>query len=128
MKHVFKLCKLCNVQIPNKCMPNFCDACCMGKAHRLSFISFTINFTKPFELVFGDLWGHFPVVFTRGRTYFLTCVDAYSRYTWTYPLKFKFHTLPTLVQFKALVELQLYLKFKSVQTDGGGAYTIDSFS
>lgn len=81
------------------------------------FIGSNTVYTKPLELIFCDLWGPSPVQCIYGYTYFLTWVDAYSRYTWIYPLKIKSDTLTTLVQFKALVELQCRLKIKSVQTD-----------
>lgn len=48
--------------------------------------------------------------------------DAYIRYTWIYPFKLKSHTLTTFVQFKSLVELQLNIKIKYVQTNGGNEF------
>lgn len=112
--------KLCNVSIPNKQFPDFCNACCMSKVRRLpSNSSKTVN-TRSLELIFYDLWGPSPVHSISGCTYFITFVDAHSRYTLIYPLKLKSDTLVTFVQFKALVELQLNLKIKFIQTDGEG--------
>ena len=84
--------------------------------------SSTASYTKPLELIFCDLWGPAPVESFDGFTYFLTCVDAYSRFTWIFPLKLKSHTLQTFVNFKKMVELQYNSSIKSVQTDGGGEF------
>jgi len=99
--------KLCNIQLPNKSLSDFCTACCLGKVHRLPSFASQMTYIKPLELIFCDLWGPAPVVSSCGYTYFLTCVDAYSRYTWIYPLKLKSHTLSTFQNFKTMIELQL---------------------
>jgi histone deacetylase 1/2 len=113
---------LCNKNIPNKSLSDFCSACCLGKVHRLPSYPSTATYTKPLELVFCDLWGPSPVESSCGYSYFLTCVDAFSRFTWIYPLKLKSHTLLTFQNFKAMVELQYNLPIKAVQTDGGGEF------
>ncbi|PNX90814.1 histone deacetylase, partial [Trifolium pratense] len=92
------------------------------KVHRLPSVPSTANYTKPLELIFCDLWGPAPVESFDGYSYFLTCVDAYTRFTWIFPLKLKSHTLMTFKNFKSMVELQYNLPIKSVQTDGGGEF------
>ncbi|MCH80541.1 retrovirus-related Pol polyprotein from transposon TNT 1-94, partial [Trifolium medium] len=119
LKHILKL---CNQQLPNKNLSDFCSACCLGKVHRLPSVSSTATYTKPLELVFCDLWGPAPVESFGGYSYFLTCVDAYTRFTWIFPLKLKSHTLSTFQNFKSKVELQYNLPIKVVQTDGGGEF------
>ena len=115
--------KLCNEQLPNKNVTDFCLACCLGKSHRLPSVSSTTSYNAPFELVFCDLWGPASVESHGGQSYFLTCVDAYSRYTWIFPLKLKSHTLTTFRNFKTMLELQYNLPLKSsIQTDGGGEF------
>jgi len=113
---------LCNQNLPNKTLSDFCSSCCLGKAHRLPSFSSIASYTKPLELIFCDLWGPTPVESFDGFSYFLTCVDAYSRFTWIFPLKLKSHTLQTFVNFKRMVELQYNSSIKSVQTDGGGEF------
>lgn len=110
---------MCNVQNPNKDSFNFCNALCLGKAHRLpSHTSMTAN-TKPLKSIFFDLWAPALVTSSYGFTYFITCVDVYNRYTWIYPLKLKSRTLTIFKQFQILVELQLNHKSKVIHTDGG---------
>lgn len=69
-----------------------------------------------------DLWGPAPVQSSGGYTYFLTCVDAYSRFIWVFPLRLKSDTLTPFIQFKIMVELQFNCKIKGVQSDGGGEF------
>jgi histone deacetylase 1/2 len=117
-----KTLSLCNVAIPNKTKFTFCSSCCMGKAHRLPSSPSITVYTEPLALVFADLWGPASVESHSGFHYFLTCVDAYSRYTWIFPLKRKSDTTSTFIQFQSMAELQLSCKLKAVQTDGGGEF------
>lgn len=114
--------KLCNQHLPNKNASDFCSACCLGKSHRLLSVFSITTYSKPLELVFCDLLDHASVESHGSYSYFLTCVDAYSRSTWIFPLKVKSHTLITFQNIKNMVELQCNLPNKSVQTDGGGEF------
>jgi len=90
--HTLKLAlQHCNIPIINKEKDvfNFCTACCMGKAHRLHSPSSETTYTHPLQLVFSDLWGPSPTVSSLGYKYYITFVDAFSRYTWIYLLKAK---------------------------------------
>lgn len=114
--------KLCNIPIINKEAADFCIACCMGKAHRLPSSPSSLIYSTPLELVFSDLWGPAPITSFGGFTYYVTFVDAYSKYTWIYFLKTKSETLQVFKHFKALVELQLHTKIKAFQSDWGGEF------
>ncbi|CAJ2671926.1 unnamed protein product, partial [Trifolium pratense] len=114
--------KLCNVNIPSKSPNGLCSACCLGKSHRLHAPSSTTVYHTPFELVTCDLWGPAPIKSSTGFTYFLTCVDAFSRFVWVYPLKLKSETMSKFIHFKSMVEQQFNCKIKTVQTDGGGEF------
>ena len=116
---IFKLCKLA---IPSKPPTEMCHACCIGKSHRLPSSLSTTVYTHPFELVVCDLWGPAPMQSSSGYTYFLTCVDAFSRFVWVFPLKLKSDTMLQFLQFKKMVELQFNCSIKCVQTDGGGEF------
>jgi histone deacetylase 1/2 len=114
--------QLCNINVPSKPQTELCTACCLGKSHRIHAPLSKTIYNSPFELVVCDLWGPAPVKSSTGFTYFLTCVDAYSRFTWVYPLKLKSETLDKFIEFKKMVELQFNCKIKTVQTDGGGEF------
>lgn len=53
-------------------------------------------------------------------SYYISFIDAYSRYTWIYFLKSKSDALNTFKQFKTVAELQLNACIKAVQSDLGG--------
>ena len=96
--------KLCHIPIPSKPSGDLCHACCLGKSHRLHAPLSNTVYNHPFELVVCDLWGPVPEKSSGGFTYFLTCVDAYSRFVWVFPLRLKSDTLPQFLQFKTMVE------------------------
>lgn len=112
----------CNLSFSNKTHEFFCSACCMGKAHRLHSPSSHTTYNHPLELVYCDLWGPSPQPSTQGFTYYISFVDAFSKFTWLYLLKSKAEALGVFKQFKSLVELQLGFSIKAVQTDWGGEF------
>lgn len=112
----------CNISTINKekDISTFCNACCIGKAHRLHSPTSHTIYTHPLQLVFSDLWGPSPTVSPLGYHYYITFVDAFSRFTWIYLLKNKSDALTVFKQFKSMVELQLGHSIKSIQTDWRG--------
>nr|KYP34572.1 Retrovirus-related Pol polyprotein from transposon TNT 1-94 [Cajanus cajan] len=119
IKSVFKL---CNFPIINKSVSDFCTSCCLGKSHKLpSQLSKTVYHT-PFELIYSDLWGPAPVLSDNGYQYYVTLVDAHTRFTWIFLLKSKAHTLDVFKQFHAMVQNQFQLPIKAIQTDWGGEF------
>jgi len=76
----------------------------MGKAHRLPFHSSTSVYS-PLELIFTDLWGPSHVTFYAGYTYYVSFIDAFSRYTWIFLIKSKAETIYFFQNFKSMVEL-----------------------
>ena len=69
-----------------------------------------------------DIWGPSPTLSTYGYKYYIHFIDNHSRYTWVYLLKAKSEALNSFRHFKTQVELQLGLKIKAIQTDGGGEH------
>lgn len=104
----------CSITIPSKPNNTVCTACFLGKSHRLPSHTSTTVYTSPLQLVFVDLWGPASVQSTCGYHYFLTCVDAFSKYTWIYPLKAKSEAYTIFTQFKTMAELQYNHKLKAV--------------
>jgi len=49
-------------------------------------------------------------------------VDAFSRFTWVYPIQSKFDVMPVFLKFQLMVERLLNAKIKFVQIDWGGEY------
>jgi histone deacetylase 1/2 len=65
-----------------------CDACQQGKSHQLPFVSSSRVVTTPLELVYSDVWGPAQTSVS-GHKYYVSFIDAYSRFTWLYLLKTK---------------------------------------
>jgi histone deacetylase 1/2 len=116
--------KLCNISVSNNTndVSDFCTACCMGKAHRLHSPQSQTTYSQPLELVFSDLWGPAPSTSSSGYNYYITFIDAYSRYTWIYLIKSKSEALTIFKQFKHMAELQLGHSLKALQSDWGGEF------
>lgn len=99
----------------------FCDACCYGKMHRLSFGTRTDRATKPGEVVHSDLCGPMQTKTLGGRLYYAVFKDDYSKYRNVYFLKKKSELKEKLVQFLAEVKT-LGHTIKEMITDGGTEY------
>ena len=76
-----------NIPISNKNLLKFCAACCVGKSHCLPSSSSQTVYSVLLELVYSDLWGPSNVVSTNGFSYYISFVDAFSKFTWIYFLK-----------------------------------------
>jgi len=64
-----------------------CDVCHFAKRKRLPFSFSTSKSNKCFDLIHVYLWGPYSIPSNHGHKYFLTIVDDYSRYIWTFLLK-----------------------------------------
>lgn len=116
--------KQCNISINNKSVSEFCAAYCMGKGHHLYAPPSITHYITPLELVYSDLWGPALVSSSTNHLYYITFVDATTRFTWIYLIKSKSDSLSIFKEFKAMVELQLGLPLKSLQTDWGGEFRL----
>lgn len=90
--------------------------------HQLPFVSCQITTKSLLELVYSDLWSPSPILSTEGYRYYIVFVDAYTRYSWLYPLKQKSNVLPIVKTFHKFVELQYQSKLKALQTNNGGEF------
>jgi histone deacetylase 1/2 len=98
-----------------------CDACQQGKSHQLPFSGSSRVVKTSLELVFSDVWGHTQISVS-GHNYYVSFIDAYSRFTWLYIIKRKSDVFDVFLQFQAHVERLLKTKIISVQSDWGGEY------
>src|SRR6185312_4480952 len=95
---------------------HLCHACQLGRHVRLLFSS-SSHAAHAFDLIHCDLWTS-PVLSMSGYKYYLVIVDDFSHYSWTFPLRAKSETFPTL-HFFAWVSTQFGLTIKTVQCDNG---------
>jgi histone deacetylase 1/2 len=104
-----------------------CDACQQGKSHQLPFSLSQHVITAPLELIYSDVWGPAQTSVS-GHNYYVSFVDAYSRFTWLYLIKRKSDVFNVFLQFQSHVERLLKNKIVHVQSDWGGEYIkLDAF-
>ncbi|KAF7802369.1 histone deacetylase [Senna tora] len=120
---VMEVLKQCNVSVSNKGAFEFCEACCNGKHHKLPHPPSPNVYNTPLELIYTDLWGPSPIKSRNGASYYISFIDACSRFTWIYPLKLKSDALKAFVDFKKMIELQtgystVHKGYKCLAPDG----------
>ena len=81
----------------------------------------------PLEIVYSDVWGPAPISSINGFRYYVSFIDAYSRFTWFFPLKHKSPVLSSFMHFKNTMENLLGTTIKIFRTDCGGEYSKNSF-
>ena len=94
-----------------------CSACLSAKSKQLPFSQSSSQIKSPLDLIYSDLWGPSPVCSHNGHKYYISFLDAYSRYTWLFPISHKNDALPIFIQFQKYVERYFNLKIKIVQSD-----------
>jgi histone deacetylase 1/2 len=98
-----------------------CDAYQQGKSHQLAYPKSDSVSSKPFELVFSDVWGPAPTSVGR-HDFYVSFIDDYSKYTWIYLLRRKSEVFSCFKEFQTMVECQFNTKILVVQSDWSGEY------
>jgi transposase InsO family protein len=83
--------------------------------------------TKPFEIMYTNVWGIAPVISHEHYKYFVTFIDDFTRFTWVYFLLSKSEVFSVFKVFLTLVETQFFAKIKILQSDSGGEYMSNEF-
>jgi len=99
-----------------------CPVCPQAKGHQLPFSVSTTSMCNPLDLIYSDVWGPSPSISINGNRFYVSFVDAFSRFTWVYPIQAKSDVMPVFIKFQSMTERLLNTKIKSVQTDWGGEY------
>ena len=63
----------------------------------------------------------------RGKQYFVSYIDDYSRRYWVYTMMHKGKVLDLFVEWKMNMEKSTGRKIKVLHSDNGGEYTSDPF-
>lgn len=121
LNHVIQSCLSFKFVNKNK-VNDSCDACKVGKMHRLHFSTAETKTNHPLEIIHTGLWGSAPVISVQGYRYYVSFVDEYTRFTWIFRLKTKDATLPIFKIFKTQVEKQFERPIKCLQSDWGGEF------
>jgi hypothetical protein len=83
----------------------------------LPFSAFTSSICKPLELVYSDVWEPSPNLSLNENRFYVSFIDAFSRYTWVFPIQAKSDVMLTFLQFQALAERLLNTKIISVKSN-----------
>lgn len=78
--------------------------------------------SRPFELVYSDVWGPSPVFSLNGSCYFVLFIDDCIKFVWIYFLSHKSQVFSTFLQFCTMIKNQFSCDIKSLQTDWDGEY------
>ena len=97
-----------------------CEICVQDKNTRKSFSSITRT-SEPLKLIHSDVRDSNRVLTSGGRRYFVTFIDDYSKFCYTYFLKFKNEVINWFKVYKAEAENQLEKKIKILRSDRGGS-------
>jgi hypothetical protein len=97
--------------------PMICPACHISKSKQLSFPLSLTRVNHPLELIYTDVWGPSPICSSAGNKYYISFLDAYSRYTWLFPMSNKSDACNIFIQFQKNVERSFNTKIKILQSD-----------
>lgn len=107
-----------SLQLPS-CMPSLCHPCQQAKSKKPPFVSSSSCSSKPFQVLFMDVWGPSPILSNDGYRFYLLTVDDFTRYTWLFSLQQRSQVFDTFVHFKSIVQNMFSTKIIPVQTDEG---------
>jgi histone deacetylase 1/2 len=97
-QHTLSIFKIKNLSISNSSL-DICNACCLGKLHKLPSIGTFTDDETPLLVIYSDIWGPNVTASNQWHRYYIIFIDGHSRYTWFFPLDFKSEALSTFVKF-----------------------------
>jgi hypothetical protein len=105
-----------------------CEACIEGKHQRTSFLKDEARrASKLLELVHSNVCGPMKTSSRGGAQYLVTFIDGFSRKTHVYLLNVKGEVFDKFKAYKALVENQIGMKIKTLQSDNGREFVSKKF-
>ncbi|KAE8658547.1 hypothetical protein F3Y22_tig00116971pilonHSYRG00774 [Hibiscus syriacus] len=118
---LLKVYKECNVDTTLVNDEFVCVAYHSGKSYSLPFSPSVTAYAESFNLIFVDLWGP-PHIESNRYRYYMSCVDACTRYNWIYLLKEKSQALYAFKLFQRLILVQFNKEIKEVWGAWGGEF------
>ena len=104
-----------------------CTACIRGRMKDVShWRTLFDKDTKPFEVIFSDIKGPMTHSGYEGSKYFVTFIDAATKYSEVFMMKYRTEVPTCWRRFKAHKERRGY-KILRLHSDGGGEYCSDTF-
>jgi len=100
----------------------FCEACAQSNARNIAPPPTQERSKVPFDLVHTDLAAPFSVQFLGGSHYYMTLIDAGTRYTYIYFIKKKSDAVKYLKEFCELVFNRTNKYPRIIRSDRGGEH------
>lgn len=107
----------------------FCESCAFAKATRLPIAKERKGegASEFGQEVHSDVWGPAKVATRKGRRYYVTFTDDYSRWTHITFLEKKSDVFQAYKDFEMWCETQLKARIRTLHSDRGGEYTSTEF-
>jgi transposase InsO family protein len=105
-----------------------CEACQLGKQHRLPFPNERSRTRNKLDLIHSDVWGPAQNVSLGGSRYFLSFIDDCTQHTWVYLIARKSEVFDCFRDLKGFVENKSGRKIKCLRSDGGKEYFSGQFN
>jgi len=96
-----------------------CSTCQLANGHQQPFYVSNSEICTALELIYSNVWGPSPVLSINGNRYYVSFIDAFSKFTWLFPISHKSKVLNVFLKFQIMVERLFNTKIKNVQTDWG---------
>lgn len=109
-------------------MGDTCKPCLEGRQSKNPFPQSSGQASKVLDLVHSDVCGQLGTTSMGGAEYFVSFIDSFSHYTWTFPIKKKSEVFGIFKKWQAAVENETGRRVKVFRTDGGGEFTSTEFS
>ncbi|KAM0957731.1 hypothetical protein ACFX2A_026350 [Malus domestica] len=121
-----KLASKSSISLSDRINKFVCSSCALGNVlanHFLLFLVTQANLLSYCTLMYGAL-----ISSVNGYQYYLLLVYDFTKYSWFFPLKYKYEVFSTFVHFKSVVENMLRFKVISVHSDSSGEFVNHNFS
>lgn len=103
-----------------------CEACARGRMRDVSHRDTIAQCTTPFETIFTDIEGPIAIPGYEGSRYFVTFMDAATKESEVYFMKFKAEMASHFAHYNAMKEKRGH-KILRLHSDGGGEYLAPTF-
>ena len=120
-----KTCQLNKLEVN---YPGFCEICAQAKATAASFPTSNREYKEVGDLVVSDVKGPFPVPSISNHRYYVSFIEAKTRFATVYLLKHKSEVFECFKRYEQLFQRQTGKQIKRIRSDNGGEYTSNEFS
>ena len=71
----------------------------------------------PLDLIHSDVWGPSPIISSNGNRYYVSFIDNFNKFTWLFPIAYKFDVPSIIKKIVPFIENQISQKMKKFRSD-----------